>query len=67
MSGAGGPTGGMMDTANFTPDQVELRDAIRSFVDAELMPHADAIDRDNGWDDLRVCAHACRLCLGPPR
>jgi len=53
MSGAGGPTGGMMDTANFTPDQVELRDAIRSFVDAELMPHADAIDRDNGWDDLR--------------
>merc|ERR1719240_1273028 len=42
-----------MDTANFTDDQIALRDAIRAFADTELAPHADVIDATNNFDDLR--------------
>ncbi len=28
-----------------------MRDTIRKFCDSELSPHADRIDKENGWDD----------------
>lgn len=42
-----------MDTANFTTDQLELRDSIRAFADAELAPHAAKIDATNNFDEIR--------------
>eukprot|EP00730_Choanoeca_flexa_P019011 TRINITY_DN9273_c0_g1_i1.p1 TRINITY_DN9273_c0_g1~~TRINITY_DN9273_c0_g1_i1.p1 ORF type:complete len:411 (+),score=136.51 TRINITY_DN9273_c0_g1_i1:894-2126(+) len=42
------------DTVSVLSDtQRELQESIRSFADAELAPHAAAIDADNGWDNLR--------------
>lgn len=31
----------------------QYRDSIRRFCDQELAPHADKIDRDNGFDQFR--------------
>ena len=32
---------------------LQFRDTIRRFCDAELSPHADMIDRENGWSEFR--------------
>ena len=31
----------------------QFRDMLRRFCEAELAPHADHIDRDNGWPEFR--------------
>ena len=33
---------------------LQLRAAVRELADKELAPYAHAIDKDNGWDKLRV-------------
>jgi hypothetical protein len=40
---------------------LQLQASIRSFADAELAPHAAAIDATNDWDDLRVSFSHQRL------
>eukprot|EP00729_Bicosta_minor_P010832 gene10832-27439_t len=49
----GGIRTNMMDTANFTDEQIALRDAIRAFADAELAPQAGVIDATNNFEDIR--------------
>lgn len=49
----GGIRTNMMDTANFTDEQIALRDAVRAFADAELAPHAGVIDATNNFEDIR--------------
>ncbi|EDQ88797.1 uncharacterized protein MONBRDRAFT_32617 [Monosiga brevicollis MX1] len=39
--------------SDLTEDQEEMRRTVRDFVNKELAPYADQIDRDNGWDQLR--------------
>ena len=34
-------------------DQKEFRQTVYDFCQKELAPHADKIDKDNGWDNLR--------------
>lgn len=34
-------------------DQQQFRQTVYDFCQKELAPHADKIDRDNGWDELR--------------
>lgn len=36
-----------------TEDQQNFRQTVFDFCQKELAPHADKIDKDNGWDDLR--------------
>ena len=36
-----------------TEEQVQLRETIFNFCQKELAPHADAIDKNNGWTELR--------------
>uniref|UniRef100_A0A8R1I338 Acyl-CoA_dh_N domain-containing protein n=1 Tax=Caenorhabditis japonica TaxID=281687 RepID=A0A8R1I338_CAEJA len=36
-----------------TEEEIALRQSVRTFVDKELAPFADKIDKDNGWDQLR--------------
>lgn len=41
------------DVANLTADQLELQDSIRKFADARLAPHAQAIDANNEFPEIR--------------
>lgn len=36
-----------------SPEQIEMRDSVRSFLEKELKPHADEIDRQNDFPQMR--------------
>jgi isovaleryl-CoA dehydrogenase len=36
-----------------SPEQIEMRDSVRSFLEKELGPHADEIDRQNDFPQMR--------------
>lgn len=47
------------DLNGLTDDQKELRETVKNFAQAELAPHADAIDKNNDFPQLREFWKKC--------